>query len=183
MISPSSCGNSILPFNGVITKARRLRTLKKPILQSIVGLAWGKYRRGPQRRLTSVQRQSTLPVFKMRDIRRRRRPHTSQLHSFSRSILAFTSCESPTTSPPCIGFLAYSLPVTMSRDTFLSRDAPSEVLVLVLGNCASFRDILSLALTCKHLHSVWRANGPAVLHTVARRCVPAFDIALLAVCS
>ena len=69
----------------------------------------------------------------------------------------------------------------MSPRCALASTAPPEIVVRIFQSCDSFADVRALLLTCRHTHAVWVANGPGVIGHVARKLIPAFDGAVMAV--
>jgi hypothetical protein len=59
--------------------------------------------------------------------------------------------------------------------------APLELVSRIFQSCDDFRDVVALATTCKHLHSIWAHEEGTILLQVGRRTVLSFDKALLAV--
>ncbi|KAM7198718.1 hypothetical protein V8F20_006033 [Naviculisporaceae sp. PSN 640] len=55
-----------------------------------------------------------------------------------------------------------------------------ELLCQVLASCESIQQVISLSIICKSFYSVWITNSSAILPSVAPRCIPGFDEALIA---
>jgi hypothetical protein len=69
----------------------------------------------------------------------------------------------------------------MAEDRAAILFLPIEVLVHVLQSCHDFEDVISLALSCKLLNATWESHAIGIIGDVAKRCIIAFDEALLAV--
>ncbi|KAL8282404.1 hypothetical protein RB600_005722 [Gaeumannomyces tritici] len=63
---------------------------------------------------------------------------------------------------------------------FLARAGPPELILNILEQCESIRDVLSLAATCRRLHHIWQAGAASVLWLASLRKDPEFDDALIA---
>ena len=64
---------------------------------------------------------------------------------------------------------------------FLSQQAPTEVILLLMQACTSIRDLLALVSTCRRMPEVWSAHAASALWAVWLREIPHFQHALLAV--
>ncbi len=69
----------------------------------------------------------------------------------------------------------------MAARCALASTAPAEIVIRIFQSCDSFADLRSLLLTCRHIHAVWVANSPGIVGHVARKLIPAFDGAVIAV--
>ncbi|KAK6502042.1 hypothetical protein TWF481_009858 [Arthrobotrys musiformis] len=58
---------------------------------------------------------------------------------------------------------------------------PTEVQIEIFQSCGTFKQALSLAVTCKHLHRVWETYSTSIVSPIGRSSIPAFDDALMAV--
>lgn len=67
---------------------------------------------------------------------------------------------------------------------FLSQTAPPELLVHILSYAATPLDVLSFALTCRHMLDAWKTHdtGLRTAWKLLMRDIPAAEQALIAVC-
>lgn len=65
----------------------------------------------------------------------------------------------------------------------LSRYAPPEIILEILKSCETFEQLRALILTSSHIHLVWVAHHRIIIWHVAPKVIPAFDPALMAVCT
>lgn len=59
---------------------------------------------------------------------------------------------------------------------------PAEILSEIMQNVGNFKDITSLASSCKELNSVWIAHSGFIIWVIGRCEVLCFNDALMAVC-
>ena len=56
-----------------------------------------------------------------------------------------------------------------------------EILLLILGDCDSFKDVLAFACTSRDVYEVWKDNSSPILDRLGPHCIAGFDEALMAV--
>jgi hypothetical protein len=70
---------------------------------------------------------------------------------------------------------------TARAEGSLIRSLSPEMIVLILQNCDSTRDLLALISTCRHIYDVWRVNPAASIWPVYLHELPHFQDAITAV--
>ncbi|KAF3173317.1 hypothetical protein EYR41_009964 [Orbilia oligospora] len=58
---------------------------------------------------------------------------------------------------------------------------PNEIHIEIFKRCTSFKDAVTLVVTCQQLHRIWENHQKAVISHIGGRCIVAFDDALRAV--
>jgi hypothetical protein len=56
-----------------------------------------------------------------------------------------------------------------------------EILIQIVASCNAFAQVVALSSTCRYIQVIWISNASAILDRVARKCIPTFDEAVVAV--
>ena len=70
---------------------------------------------------------------------------------------------------------------TVQAEGLLIRWMPAEMLLLIIRNCDSPRDLIALISTCRRIYLVWRGNPAAAIWPACLHELPHFQDAITAV--